>query len=323
MANQFTKLRNRFVENTGFSNNSKAEGGRLSKKDGDINVRKTGLPFWERYSLFHILIRMPSWKFLLTVFLFYAFINVIFALLYVLLGVENLKGVSVEADSMISGFSQAFFFSSQTLTTVGYGHISPLGLATNVTAALESFVGILSFAMVTGLLYGRFSLPRAYIKFSENLLVTPHKGRNALMIRIATYKNNHITDVEAQCTMAMHIKENGKELTRFFRMKLEIDKVSSMALSWTIVHLIDEDSPLNDMDYDDFINADVEILYQLKGFDDNFSNIVQQRTSYTVEEIVFGAKFLPMFHRSDDGTTTVLELDKINAYEHVAAESVK
>lgn len=137
------------------------------------------------------------------------------------------------------------------------------------------------------------------------------------MIRIATYKNNHLTDVEAQATLAMHINENGKDITKYYRLNLEISKIASLALSWTIVHLINEDSPLYDLSYEDFKNADIELIYFIKGFDEQFSNIVQQRTSYTVEEVEYGAKFTPAFHRSEDGTTTILEIDKIGAYERV------
>lgn len=317
MASQFRKFKDRIknVENTGFSNISSAEGNRLLNKDGSTNLIKTGLPFWERVSLYHILIRMKWPKFLLMVFLFYAVINSLFAVLYVIIGVENLKGSTVEANNLLNGFEQAFFFSSQTLTTVGYGHISPLGFATNVVAAVESFVGILSFAMMTGLLYGRFSMPRAYLKFSDNILVAPHKGYRSLMIRLASYKNNHLTDVEAKMTMAIHFMDNGKEVTRFYTPKLEISKITSLALSWTIVHLIDEESPLYEMGYEELKQADIEIIYHIKGFDENFSNIVQQRTSYTIQEMVYGARFTPVFHRSEDGISTVLELDKLNAHE--------
>lgn len=317
MANQFRKKKLKNIDNTGFTNNSNAEGGRLTNKDGSINLQKTGIPFWQRISLYHTLLRMPRWKFLLTIFSVYFTLNLIFASLYLIVGVDKLNGINYEND-LLNGFQQAFFFSSQTLTTVGYGHISPVGLAANIVASIESFIGILSFAIVTGLLYGRFTRPKAYIKFSENLLVAPYRGIRGIMIRIATYKNNHITDVEAVATMAMHAKDdNGNPITRFFRLDLEINKVASLALSWTIVHPINEDSPLFGMSYDEIMDADVEILFNLKGFDDHFSNIVQQRTSYTISEVVYGAKFKPMFHKSEDGSTTILELDKINAHERV------
>ena len=317
MANQFRKKKLKNIDNTGFTNNSNVEGGRLTNKDGSINLQKTGLPFWERISIYHTLLRMPRWKFFLCVFGVYFTLNLIFASLYIIVGVDKLNGINHE-DDLLNGFQQAFFFSSQTLTIVGYGHISPVGLGANIIASIESFMGILSFAIVTGLLYGRFTRPRAYIKFSENVLVAPYKDIRGLMIRLATYKNNHITDVEAVATMAMHAKDdNGNPITRFFRLDLEINKIASLALSWTIVHPINEDSPLFGMNYDEIMDADVEILYNLKGFDDHFSNIVQQRTSYTISEVVYGAKFTPAFHKSDDGNTTILELDKINAYERV------
>lgn len=315
MATQYRRNKFRNIDNTGFSNNSNAEGGRLTNKDGSINLRKTGLPFWERISWYHTLLRIKRWKFFAIIFCFYGTVNLFFATLYLIVGVENLRGIDTSEHDLLNGFEQAFFFSSQTLTTVGYGHISPVGLFANIVASLESFLGILSFAVVTGLLYGRFTKPKAYLMFSENLIVAPHKGQRALMIRIASYKNNHITDVEARATMALHTTEVGKPVTRFYNLELEISKIASLALSWTIVHLIDENSPLYQMTYEQIVAADVELLYNIKGFDDNFSDIVQQRTSYTVSEVVYGAKFLPMFHKSDDGNTTILELDKIGLYE--------
>ncbi|HTM65416.1 MAG TPA: ion channel [Flavipsychrobacter sp.] len=302
------------IPNTGFGANSGAEGGRLTNKDGSINLRKTGLPFWERISLYHSLLRMPRAKFLLSIFLFYGCLNLVFAFVYMLIGVDHLLGVD---GTQMAGFFQAFFFSSQTLTTVGYGHISPDGLVTNTIASLESFFGILSFAMVTGLLYGRFTRPKAYLLFSKNAIIAPHKGVTALMFRTATYKNNHLTEVEAQLTIAFHVNEEGKKVTRFYPLNLEISKVNSLALSWTVVHLIDEESPLYQMSEEEMKQSDIEILVFMKGFDDHFSNIVQQRTSYTFEEIVYGAKFIPMFKRSEDQQATILELNRINEFEKV------
>lgn len=303
------------IINTGFStNNTTTEGGRLTNKDGSINLRKVGMPFWERISLYHSLLRMSRGKFLLTVFSFYTVLNLLFASLYLIVGVENLRGI-LPGNDMLSNFEQAFFFSSQTLTTVGYGHISPSGLAANIIASLESFMGILSFALVTGLLYGRFTRPRAYLLFSHNIIVAPHKGGRALMVRTATYKNNHLTDVEALATIAMHIDENGQRVRRFYPLTLEISKINSLALSWTMVHMIDEESPLYMMSEEEIREADVEILYFIKGFDDHFSNTVQQRTSYRHNEMVFGVKFMPMFRKSDDGMSTILDLSQINTYE--------
>lgn len=304
------------IINTGFGTNSGAEGGRLNNKDGSVNVTKTGMPFWSKISLYHSLLRMPRAKFFLCIFLFYTTMNLLFASLYLVIGVDNLRGVEIDGQAF-SGFLQAFFFSSQTLTTVGYGHISPHGLWANVIASLESFFGILSFAVVTGLLYGRFTRPKAYLLFSDKTIIAPHKGMTALMCRLVTYKNNHLTDVEASMTLAMHRNEEGKRITRFYTLKLEISKINSLALNWTIVHSIDEDSPLYGMTYESLRESDIEVLLFVKGFDDHFSNIVQQRTSYTIDELVYGAKFVPMYRRAEDGSTTLLELNQVSSVERV------
>jgi inward rectifier potassium channel len=304
----------RSVDNTGFSANSSIEGTRLINRDGVANLRKTGIPLWERISIYHSLLRMPRWKFLTLVFAFYAVINLFFALAYFLTGVDHLAGVD-GTGSAFDRFMEAFFFSAQSLTTVGYGRVAPEGMATNTIASIESLTGILVFALVTGIFYGRFSRPRAYLLFSNNMLIAPYKGGRAIMFRMATYKNNHLTDVEAQVTLALHMEEGGRRVTKFYPVKLEISKVTSLALSWTIVHPINEESPLYGMSEDEVTMQKLELIVNIKAFDDHFSNTVQQRSSYTYRELVFGAKFLPMYERPESGSYTILELDKINAHE--------
>lgn len=311
------------ILNSGFGSNANAEGVRLTNKDGSVNLQKTGIPFWKKYSLYHTLLRMRRGRFLLSIFSLYAFLNILFAGLYVLNGVEHLKGLEFDSKQPYGGFLQAFFFSSQTLTTVGYGHISPEGLGANIIASLESFLGILSFAVVTGLLYGRFTRPKAFIMFSENMLISPFQNGKALMVRIATYKNNHLTDVEAQLTIALLIDENGRKVRRFYPLPLEISKINSMALNWTLVHKITEESPLHEMSMEALKEADIELIVFIKGFDDHFSNIVQQRSSYIHKELVYGAQFVPMYRRAEDGSTTLLELDKIGQYNMVTFEENK
>ena len=310
------RQRLRDIDNTGFGANSNVEGGRLLNPDGTTNLRKRGIPLWERVSIYHTLLRMKPGHFILCVFLFYTTVNIIFACIYFLIGVDSL-GVPSDA-SMFHQFSEAFFFSSQTLTTVGYGHMAPRGLPANIVASTESLIGILSFAVVTGLIYGRFSRPRAYLLFSPNLLVAPYKEGKALMLRLATYKNNHLTEVEAGLTLALHVKENGKTVTKFYPLKLEIAKINSMALSWTLVHALTEESPLYNYTKEEVDEARMELIVMIKAFDDHFSNVVQQRTSYTYQQVIYGAKFLPMFERSPDGGYTLLELNKINAHELVS-----
>lgn len=308
---------NKSINNTGFGTNANAEGGRLINKDGTVNLRKTGLSYLERLSIYHVLLRLPRLQFLLLVFAFYTSTNVFFAFIYVLIGTEHLAGTEI-TNSLLYQFQQAFFFSSQTLTTVGYGHISPSGLLANIIASLESFMGIMSFALVTGLFFARFSRPKAYLRFSDSIIIAPFKGGTALMFRVASQKNNHLTDAEAQVTAAFHIMEEGKMVTKFFQLPLEISRINSLAISWTLVHPIDESSPFWGLKEEDLKQIKVEVMPGIKAFDDHYSNTVQQRTSYTSQDLVYGARFLPVFQRSEDGSHTLLELDKLNDYERVA-----
>ncbi|XZF15374.1 ion channel [Chitinophagaceae bacterium MMS25-I14] len=314
-ASQRHKFKN--IDNTGFGPNSSTEGARLVNKDGSVNLRKSGLPFYERISIYHSLLRMSRPKFFGTIFLLYTSINILFAFVYLVIGVDKLEGTS-GAQTIVEKYLQAFFFSSQTLTTVGYGHVSPIGFWANAIASIESLVGILVFALVTGIFYGRFSRPKAYIRFSENIIIAPYKDGRGLMFRLATFKNNHLSDVEATVTAAIHQPgEDGKTVTRFYQLPLEISKINSLALSWTLVHPLDENSPMFLFSERDFHENKVELVVTVKAFDDHFSNTVQQRTSYTTKELVYGAKFIPMFTRAATGDHTILQLDKVNAYERI------
>ena len=304
------------INNSGFSPNSAAEGARLTNKDGRINLRKTGVPFYERISVYHSLLRMNQLVFILTVFGIYTTLNLSFAAIYYSIGIDKLAGTT-SVNHFLEDFLQAFFFSSQTLTTVGYGHVSPVGFVTNLVASLESFMGIMSFALVTGMFYARFSRPKAYIRFSSQFLIAPFKEGRGLMFRLATYKNNFLTDAHAQVTIAIHVDENGKTSTKFFPLALEMDHINSLALSWTIVHPIDEKSPLHNYSKQDFIKCKIELMITIQAFDDHFSNTVQQRTSYTQDEMIYGARFLPMYERSEDGKYTNLMLEKIDLSEKI------
>ena len=317
MAGANHRQRLRDLDNTGFGANSSIEGGRLVNPDGSNNLKKRGLPVWERTSVYHTLLRMKRSHFFFFVLILYTCINLFFAVVYFLTGVEHLVGGD-GAKTFFGQFMEAFFFSSQTLTTVGYGRVAPSGMLTNSIASVESLIGILVFAVMTGLIYGRFSRPRAYLMFSPNIIIAPYKDGKAVMFRVATYKNNHLTDVEAQVTLALHLKENGKTVTKFYPLQLELSKINSLALSWTLVHAITEESPLYHYTKNDVTETQMEVIVNIKAFDDHFSNIVQQRTSYSYNQVVYGAKFLPMFERAPNGQYTIMELDKINAYELVA-----
>jgi inward rectifier potassium channel len=305
------KLKAAEDKNTGFGTNASSYGGRLLNKDGSPNIKKTGVGFLERFSWYHSMLGMSMSKFFLIILFFYIFVNLVFTFIYLAIGVENLTGI--HADSFGQKLQEAFFFSTQTFTTVGYGRISPIGFLMNAVSSLQALVGLLSFALATGLLYGRFSLPKAYIKYSKKALISPYENITGLMIRLAPFKNTAaLTDVEAKVTIAMIIDNNGIKTNQFFNVKLETNKINALALSWTLVHPIDEESPLYNFKEADFANIQGEILVYLKAFDDTFSTTVVSRTSYTFDEICYGYKFLPMYNRSDTGTTTVIHVEKLN-----------
>ena len=298
--------------NTGFGINASDYGGRFVNKDGQPNIEIRGVGFLQRISWYHTMLSLSRWKFLLIIFSFYIIINFIFAGIYYVIGVEYLNGIVSESEW--GKFGSAYFFSAQTFTTVGYGHISPEGLLTSSIAAGEALVGLLSFAIATGLFYGRFSKPKAYLKFSQNAIIAPYRDITALMLRIAPYKNTTLTDAEAKLTLGMTIEENGKMVNKFFPLGLEFDKANALTLNWTIVHPITEDSPLYNFRAEDYANTNGEILIFIKAFDDMFSNNVVDRSSYTLREVVVGAKFVPMYHRNSTGNKTILDLEKLNSF---------
>ncbi|MDI9256635.1 ion channel [Flavobacterium sedimenticola] len=301
---------------TGFGTNANSYGGRFLTKNGNANIRRTGVGFLDGISWYHTMVNIPRWKFMLIILVFYFTVNFCFAGIYYLIGVEHLKGIN--ATTPLDKFGQTFFFSIQTYTTVGYGHISPSGFLTSFVAAVEALFGLLSFAIATGLFYGRFSMPKAFLRFSENALIAPYGEGTALMIRLSPYKNTHLTDAEAKMTVGMAVEENGKLVNKFYNLDLELSKINALTLSWTLVHPISESSPFFRLTATDFENLSGEIMVYVKVFDDRFSTTVVKRTSYTFNEIIHGAKFTPMFSRSPDDNKTLLHIDKLNSYEKVA-----
>jgi inward rectifier potassium channel len=298
--------------NTGFGNNPTTQGGRFLNKDGQANIEKKGIGFFERISLYHSMLIMPRWKFFGVIILFYICINLFFAIIYYIIGVQNLG--LVPSHDALKNFAESFFFSTQTFTTVGYGRISPNSFLSSAIAALEALLGLLSLALATGLLYGRFAKPVAYLRFSHNAIVAPFKDINALMVRVAPYKNANLTDVVADLTMGITLEENGIKTNKFYRLDLEYKSVTTLPLSWTIVHPINNKSPLYNFTREDFENLNGEIMVFIRAFDDLFSNQVITKTSYVFKEIIYGAKFEPMFERSPAGDKTTIYLDKINSF---------
>lgn len=299
---------------TGFGSNPNSFGGRFINKDGSYNIRKDGIRIWHRFSIYHSMLHMPRFKFLLAIVIFFVSINLFFTAIYAFIGTTDFEGFV--ASTEWGKIKELYFFSSETFTTVGYGRLNPVGDMANVVASFESMLGFLSFALATGLMYGRFSRPRSHVIFSHHAVIAPYKDKTALMFRMVPYKDGHtLTDVNTQVTCSFQVEENGEPTYKFFTLSLERSRVDSLMMNWTVVHPIDEESPLFGVSSDDMKSTDLELYVLVRGFDDVYSNTVLQRTSYVYNEIVHEAKFVPMYHESEDGKTTILEIDKIHQYE--------
>lgn len=310
--NPFSKVNT----DTGFGEQASRIGGRFINKDGSFNVKKTGVSLVNKLSIYSWLLELSRFNFFLFLLIFFISENVFFTILYLLAGQHELQGYT--SHHFWERVMEVFFFSTQTFTTVGYGRMNPIGLYGNMIAAFESLTGLLSFAFLTGLLYGRFTRPKAYISFSNHALISPFKDGKALMLRMVPYKKRHyLTDAKIAVNLVIKEIENDKPVYKFYQLKLERSRVDFFNMNWTIVHPIDEESPLLNFTEADLEPSDLELFVQVTGFDPIFSNAVTKRSSYTYKEVIWGAKFNIMYHESEDGNTTILEVDKLNDYEIV------
>jgi len=309
--NPFSKVNN----DTGFGSTDNY-GGRFINRDGTFNIRKEGQSFWQRFSILHTMLNLPTWKFIAVLFTFFIIINIFFTLMYLAFGANQFVGMI--SNNQWQEIKEIYFFSTQTFTTVGYGRVNPVGDGANILASIEAMCGFISFAIVTGLIYGRFAKPRSYLVFSDHAVIAPYKGGTGFMFRFASYKEKHtLTDVDIRVNAALLLQENGQSVYKFYDLALERSKVDSLPMNWTVVHPIDAKSPLMGFTEDDIKAADVEVYVLVRGFDDVFSNFVLRRTSYTYREIQLNRKFVPMYRESEDGKTTILELHKLNAHQSV------
>ncbi|TAG13088.1 MAG: Inward rectifier potassium channel Irk [Sphingobacteriia bacterium] len=300
-------------QETGLSSNTDLSNSRIFNKNGEANIQTKGSARWGRLNIYHSLLSMSNWKFLATILLFFIGINLFFASIYLLIGLDHLSGMEAAVTNG-EKFGEAFFFSAQTFTTVGYGRINPVGFSASLTASLEALVGLMSFALATGLLYGRFARPRAYIKYSNNAVFAPFKDGMALMFRMVPYTKNYLVNVEVKITLVLRMEEEGQWKNKFYDLPLEVSKANTMTANWTIVHVINELSPLHQFKKADIAAAKAELLVFVQGFDESFSNTVISRTSYFFEEFIYGAKFVPMFHPNASNTRTVLYIDRLNDF---------
>ena len=280
---------------------------RIINKDGSFNVHRNGAT-WRDFHPYLILVNMSWPAFLAALFLGYLLVNTLFALAYYWLTPGQLQGGA--APDVFHRFWNDFFFSSHTLTTVGYGNIAPVGLGANFLASFEALVGVLGFAVATGLLFGRVSRPSAKIGFSPNLLVSPYQDGTALQFRVVNRRKNSLMELEAKVLLMTVDRDDGDFRRSYTPLKLERDRVLFLPLTWTIVHPIDADSPLWGKTAADLERLQAEVLILIKGYDDTFNQTVLERQSYRHDEMRWGPRFAPAFSVDSHGDL-LLELRKV------------
>jgi len=285
---------------------------RFLNRDGSFNVVRTGLPFWRTLSAYHALLTMSWLRFFSLIAFAYFAVNVIFAGAYLLCGPDALSGRS--ARNPHERMLEDFFFSVQTLATIGYGGVAPKSLAANLLVTVEALFGLMGLALATGLLFARFSRPNTRIAFSQKAVVAPFRDGKALMFRIVNERSNQLTDVQATVTFSRLEGEGDERSRRFHELALDRRRVLFMPLHWVVVHPIDEASPLRGMTREEFQRCDSEVMILLTAMDETFFQTVHVRSSYKPDEVAWGYRFADMFLSSAEGLTGI-DLRKLHDIE--------
>jgi inward rectifier potassium channel len=248
--------------------------------------------------LYHFLLT-ESWPTLLVgIALIFVVVNALFAVVYMLdKGVENARPGS---------FADAFFFSVQTMATIGYGKMDPDTFLAEVMMSIEALTGLVGLAMVTGLVFAKFSRPTARVRFSKIAIVSNRDGIPSLQFRMANMRANRIVDVTASVVFARQERTiEGEEMRRFYDLKLQRDRNAIFIYSWTAIHPITEDSPINGVSKDAMEAAGAEIIVSVIGLDETFAQTVHARYSYRAADILWGQRFVDILERQPDGRLSI------------------
>jgi inward rectifier potassium channel len=249
--------------------------------------------------LYHSLLNASWWLLGALVLVLYLASNVVFALGYIAGGdsIENARHGS---------FSDAFFFSVQTMATIGYGKWAPQTLLAHLLVTLEALVGLVGLALVTGLVFAKFSRPSARVIFSRVAVISPWNGTPSLMFRMANERANQIVEAQLRAVLARNeVTAEGQSVRRFYDLELSRKQNAIFTLSWTAIHPIDERSPLHGATRDTLKAMEGEIIASLVGIDDTFAQTVHARHSYIADEMVWGGRFADIISRLPDGRRVI------------------
>lgn len=284
------RLKNRQKE-YGFGNTTFANNQRIINKDGSFNVNRIGLNFFDKFSLFHFMINSKWITFISLVVLGYFLSATFFAMIYYTLGISHFNGVVVL--DKISIFLEFFFYSTQTFATVGYGRINPASATASLVSSVDALTGVLYFAIVTGMLFARFSMPKTKILFAENAVVAKYQEGTAIMFRIANQLPQPLQNASVR-VIASYIMKEQLNPRQYFELQLERNEIVFFATSWTIVHPITEESPFYNLSINAFNELEPEFLMQLKVYDPSYNQDVFINTSYRKEEFEWHKRYAPI-----------------------------
>ena len=266
---------------------------------GSQRVPYIGLPRNAWRDGYHVLLTMPTSAFIAVLAAAFLTINGLFALLYM----TDEGGIT---NARPGSFEDAFFFSVQTLGTLGYGVLAPKSLIANLIATLETFVGLFNLAIATGLLFARISRPTARIMFSRRAVVTPFDGVPTLMFRAANQRRNLVIEADVSVTLVHDvITREGALLRRFDELSVLRSRSPMFFLTWQVMHPIGENSPLYGETTQSLIDKHAEILVVMKGIDETFVSTIHARTSYTPDEIAWHAKLADIFTTDERGVRAI------------------
>lgn len=263
--------------------------------EGQAEIQRLGLRrhFWS--DLYHFILKISWFRLALVACGLFIGVNSLFALLY-------LAGGNVIENARPGSFEDAFFFSVQTIATIGYGKMAPVGFYANSVMTLEVFTGLVSLTMMTGLILAKFSRPTARILFSRTAVITPYEGVPSLMFRMANERMNRVVQAQLQLSLIKNeTTRDGFFLRRFHDMKLIRSQTPVFGLTWLAIHPIDETSPLYQQDHESLLTQEVEIVASFTGIDDTFLQSIHKQHSYIPDEIVRDAQFEDVFIFNSEG----------------------
>ena len=257
-------------------------------------LRRRNLDVAWHHDFYHRALTLRWWSFLLVSCIAYLGINVVFAVLY-LLQPGSIQGAE-------PGFSDAFFFSIQTIATIGYGLMSPGTFYCNVLDTVETMTGIVFVALATGITFARISRPTARVMFARSAVVNDFDGKPTLSIRLANERRSQILEADVALTLLRYERSReGHELRRFHNLKLVRPHTPVFALTFTVMHVIDEASPLWGATNESLSAEDAELLLSVTGLEEITSQTVHARDAYEPEQIHFGHRYVDIFLDDDAG----------------------